>query len=249
MDPRMAQRRRAVVLDRERRRRRIVVAIGGAVAFGATVLAISRSPLMDVDRVDLVGLSATPRVAVLEAARLDQRAYIVDVRPDKVERAVEALPWVQRATVTIAWPSRVGIEVLERTPVASVPSAAGGWALADATGRILENTGEPPAELPRVTTVVGAGAPGATADPRVTGGLRVVAEFPPALTGRVPEVVVDEAGDVELKLDGKVPVKFGAARDIAPKLVALATLLERANVRGASSIDVRVPTAPVLTRG
>jgi len=44
-------------------------------------------------------------------------------------------------------------------------------------------------------------------------------------------------------------VQFGPAAQVRAKLVALSTLLTRANLKGVRAIDVRAPTAPVLTRG
>jgi hypothetical protein len=43
-------------------------------------------------------------------------------------------------------------------------------------------------------------------------------------------------------------VKFGRAEQVRAKLVALSTLVARTDLKGVRAIDVRVPTAPVLTR-
>ena len=44
-------------------------------------------------------------------------------------------------------------------------------------------------------------------------------------------------------------VLFGPAVQVAEKLQAVAIILARADLRGLRAIDVRVPSAPVLTRG
>ncbi len=44
-------------------------------------------------------------------------------------------------------------------------------------------------------------------------------------------------------------IHFGPPTQVRPKLVALTTLIARANLKGVKAIDVRVPTAPVLSRG
>ena len=72
--------------------------------------------------------------------------------------------------------------------------------------------------------------------------------MPEVLAGRVPSLAVTAAGAIELRLDGKIPVAFGPPADTDDKLVALATLVQKADLGRVRAIDVRVPTAPVLTR-
>jgi len=71
--------------------------------------------------------------------------------------------------------------------------------------------------------------------------------LPPRLLDRVPGVV-PKAGGLELPLRPEGVVRFGEAERVGEKLTAIETVLARVE-RRVAVIDVRVPDAPVLTRG
>ena len=252
MDPRFRQRRVDVKRQEGRRRLRFLalsLAVAGAAggAVGAT-----RSPLLDVDRVTVRGATRTPAPAVAAATGLDRRPSMVDVDTGRVARRSEELPWVLRARARRDWPGTVVIEVTERAPAAVVQGAAGGWAVVDGSGRVLEVTATRPAGAPTITGVPPAGQPGsqlAGSGPAGWDALRVAGELPALLRARVSEVVVSPSGEVVLQL--RPPggqVRLGRPDHLGPKLASAATVLEKANVSAFKSLDVRVPEAPVLTR-
>ena len=118
MDPRI--RRRRIEVQRRAGRRRLRVLVGVAVLVLLTVggwLAV-RSPLLDVDRIEVQGAAHTPRAAVLGAARLHRGAAMVNVDQAAAGRRIESLPWVGQARVRRAWPGTVLITVTEREPKA-----------------------------------------------------------------------------------------------------------------------------------
>jgi hypothetical protein len=79
----------------------------------------------------------------------------------------------------------------------------------------------------------------------------MAAALPTALTSdQRSEIQAIAGGDANLRLI-MLPnrtVTFGNADQLAAKLLALRTLLERVNVKDIATIDVRVPDAPILTR-
>jgi cell division protein FtsQ len=253
IDPRIEQRRIEVRRHETRHRLRLlsgalaVVGLVGA-GYGAT-----RSALLDVDRVRVTGIGSTSREAVLEASGLaprpGRRPLMVDVRTEVVARRLEGLPWVERALVRRRWPATVEVSIAERTPVAVVPAATQGWALVDVDGRVLATMADPPGDLVPVRAAVAAGPPGTAVDVETHGGVEVAAALRPPLAGRVSEVVVHPGGGVELTLRPRTTVRLGRPEQVGEKLVALVTLVERVDLRGVLVVDVRVPTAPVLTRG
>jgi hypothetical protein len=83
--------------------------------------------------------------------------------------------------------------------------------------------------------------------PAVLDGLSVAGALPAALRPRVAAVRVAATG-VELTLLPRGIARLGDARDLAAKLDAVLTVLERASVANLAVLDVRVPSAPVLTR-
>jgi hypothetical protein len=53
---------------------------------------------------------------------------------------------------------------------------------------------------------------------------------------------------LQAKLMPNITVLFGSIDGLDAKLLTLRTLLERVGLKGAVTLDVRVPAAPVLTR-
>lgn len=245
--PRIRERRVEVRRDEGRRRLRILVSSLGTVALVGAGYGITRSTLLDVDTVHVRGATQTTRVDVLSAARLDARRAMTDVDVESIAARVEGLPWVKNATVVRKFPGTVEVTLQERTPIAAVPAGEGAWALVDIDGRVLAHHHDAPAELTRVEAPP-TGPPGTTVVASTRAALRIVESMPEVLVGRVPSVAVAEDGAIEIRLDGKIPVTFGPPADADAKLVALATLVQKADLGRVGSIDVRVPTAPVLTR-
>jgi hypothetical protein len=54
-------------------------------------------------------------------------------------------------------------------------------------------------------------------------------------------------GLLQARLTPHVTVLFGSTDDLEAKLLSLRTLLEQVPMRGPVTLDVRVPTSPVLT--
>jgi cell division septal protein FtsQ len=108
------------------------------------------------------------------------------------------------------------------------------------------------AALPLIQGVPAAGQPGSSvAGPGIHDALVLAASLPSALgPDQSAQVSAIVGGDGNLRLT-TLPgwtVSFGSADQLAAKLLALRTLLERVNLKDIATIDVRVPDAPILTR-
>ena len=249
MDPRFRQRRVQVRRQEGRRRLRFLGASAAVVAAVSGAVGATRSPLLDVDRVEVKGATRTPRSDLLAASGLDASPLMTEVDVEGVARRAEALPWVERARAWRVWTNGVVIDVTERTPVAVVPAGGGGWAAVDGGGRVLEVTAARPPGLPALAGATAAGPPGSHLVPGAGDRLRVAATLPETLRSRVVEVLVVPAGEVVLRLappGGEV--RLGRSDDLEAKLMAAATVLDKVGGAGLRVLDVRVPHAPVLTR-
>ncbi len=247
MDPRIRERRVAVRRDEGRRRLRILLITGSVVAAFGVAYGATRSPLFDVDRVVVQGARHTTPAEIEQAAGLRARVALADIDPVSSARTIEGLPWVKDAVVSRQWPGTVKVRLVERAPVAALPAAAGGWALVDGTGRVVTNVEAPP---PGMVTVAGPAAPGVGDQlPDVTRApLAVLDHLPPSLGERVNGLTVADDGSVDVHATGLPVVRFGPPTQVREKVVALETLVAKADLRRVEAIDVRVPTAPVLTR-
>ena len=215
--------------------------------------ALTRSPVFRVHRVLVVGNQHVTASEVLRAAGLAGRPQMVDLHPARMARAVEALPWIGTVRVQRHWPTGVTLIVTERRPVAVVADTHGGSALVDQTGRVLALVGVVPPGVPAVreatppgTTPVQAGDPGTMVPGDLGVGLGVAADLVSPLTSEVAAVTVVAGGEVDLSLIGGGTAVLGGPDELPAKLTALATVLGKIKV-GRATIDVRVPTAPVLT--
>ena len=121
IDPRLRARRTAVLRAEGRRRLRILIlalaVMGGLVG----AWAVSRSPLLDVDRVTISGVDAADAALVRRAAGVAEGEPLLGLDSTAIERAVSGLAWVAGARVHRDWPGTVSIEVVPRVPVAVVP--------------------------------------------------------------------------------------------------------------------------------
>jgi cell division protein FtsQ len=98
------------------------------------------SPLMQLaslDQIEIVGSQYVSRSVITESFVPDLGKSILWVPLDARRKALESIPWVERATVQRALPNRIRVEVTERTPVAFL-RLGNELALVDAGGVVLE---------------------------------------------------------------------------------------------------------------
>lgn len=249
MDPRFRRRRIEVRRDEGRQRLRILLGCVAVLVAALVAAGAGRSPLFDVDYVDVRGADQTARRQIVAAGRLAGHPAMVDVDTAVVARRVEALPWVLDAAARRQWPGTIRIDVTERRPAAVLPAAGGAWALVDRAGRVLRIGSEKPAGLPVVGDVPRPRREGAAVAAAAMPSLRVAAALPDGVRDRVADVATLEGGDVQLWLapPGGV-VRLGPPVDLQAKLSVLATMLARVELTRVAVIDVRVPRSPSLTR-
>lgn len=252
IDPRISARRQAVRQEEDRRRLRRFLWLAGVVGVAVALAASTRTPLLDVDRVAVEGterLTSAEVDAVLATAGLDRGDPLLEVDLASAREALEALPSVTDATLERRWPGTIVVQIVERAPVAAV-AVAGGTALVGADGVVVAVT-DPADVAAGAGTVAVAGppdlAPGDRYDaPEV---LAVAAAVPEQLRPFVASVGAGEGeGAVEIHLTGGGVVRLGAADQLATKLVAATTVLTQVDNACLASVDVRVPSAPAVTR-
>ena len=157
-----------------------------------------------------------------------------------------ALPWVGEVHVTRRWPATAVVRVVERVPVASV-RAPDGIVLVDKTARVLQKVDSPPAGLPRLIVIDPAVAPGAT-QPHVAELLSIAVQLTPELRAWVNSLTVGPDGSPQIRLRDDVPVVFGDAVRISEKLIDLATVLTRVDLKDICRIDISVVHNPSVAR-
>jgi cell division protein FtsQ len=218
--------------------------VGTLAAILALAWAVLGSPLLDVDRIEVLGSSQVSPEGAVAAAGVAPGVPIMAVDPVRGAVRLEAIPWVRRAEVRRFFPNRVRISLEERLAAASAARPGGGFVLLDESGRVLAEAPQRPQGLPEVT---GLGAPPAPGHwlPAARPVLRTVAALPDGLRRQVTMAGVAGSG-VTLRLGAVPEVRFGPPRELAAKAAALASLLERLGGRRVAFVDVQVASAPVV---
>ena len=246
IDPRFRQRRLDVQAARDRRRIRVLRVVTVLVLVVAAAYGVLRSPLLVVRKVRVNGAVQTRAAAIIAAAGLAHHPLMIDLRLGRAAGAVTRLPWIDRVRIRRSWPDTVLLDVTERVPVAVV-----GGMLVDASGRVLSVA---PGFAPLLpvrpdigTTAPAPPPPGATLPDAYRPGIAVVVALPAPLRADVDAVLVRPDGTVRLALADGASALLGDPSQLPEKFEAVLTLVDRVRL-GHGTVDVSVPSAPVLTR-
>lgn len=258
VDPRMRRRRIHVRRTQGRRRlRRALVAVAGAAVL-AGGFGVTRTPLLDVDRVEVDGVGGARAREVVEAAAVSPDQPLASLDEGAVGAAVEELPWVASATVRRSWPATVRVEVRPRRVVAAV-RLPGAVALVDGGGVVVAvepggGDGPPgrdgdgasggPGPALVLTGVEGAVVEGRTLGRDARDALAVAS----AMADRLPGAVASVSTALEAELRQGGVVRFGSTDDLERKVVAVETVLDEVDTTCMAVLDVRVAGSPALTR-
>ncbi len=247
IDPRIRARRVAVLRAAGRRRLRralILLAVVGVIAAGWGAV---RSPLLDVDHLEIVGADETGAEQVMAASGIEPGLAMVDIDVDNVRSQLMALPWVADVSVRRDWPATVQIALTERQ-ASAVVVAPGGFVLMAEDGVVLESAAVPVPGLPVIVIPDGPLEPGTV---RVDAGPALIAAslMSPDLAAWIERIVVSATGALTVDLVGSATAELGRPDDPAGALIGLATILGRVELGCIRTIDLTVPDAPVVTRG
>lgn len=241
--PRIRARRVEVARTAGRRRLRrlnVLLAVICAVVWGLVVL---QSPLLDVDRVRVVGAGETTAAEAVSASGIQPGDALAGADLAGAEDALAALPWVDEARVSRAWPGTIRIVLTEREPLAA-QAHADGWAVVDATGRVLDVVTGAPDLL--VLAGRADAAPGSDLAEPDRAVLRTLTRLPDRLRAEVAAAAAGADGQQIVLASGDLVV-LGDGTDLDAKLAAAEAVAADAGPEDGCRIDVRVPTAPVLT--
>ena len=195
------------------------------------------SSLLATEKVHVGGTEILTAAEVEDAAAVDLGTPLARVDLDGVRTRIEALPAVRSVTVHRSWPHALEIDVVERTPLVTVPRH-GQWFAMDRSGVLFRPTPLRDARLP-----IAALAP--TADDAARREVAsVVASLPDDLLADTRRVKARSMDSITLSLADGRQVKWGSADESDRKVEVLAILLEQ----HASVYDVSVPEQPTTRR-
>lgn len=245
-DPRISRRRKAVARSK---RKRLLLGAGVLAALAALLWAMFWSPLLDVREIKVVGAEFTTEDEVAEAAGLKSDQNLLLLPTSDVVAKVEALPWVKSAEVDRMLPGTVRVRITERTPTMVLALGAARWTI-DARGNVL-SSGDAVQGLPVLAGVeVGDISPGLQLlTEEALAALKAFRSMPASLTDDIVGVFAPTIERISFSMANGTTVRYGAAEMLDAKNTVLKVLLARiqAEGRGATYIDVRVPTSPAVS--
>jgi cell division protein FtsQ len=245
MDPRIRDRRIEVRREAGRRRLRLLLlAMGTFVVLGLGYLLV-QSAMLDVDHVRVAGVRNLSEDDVLDAAAVEHGMPLLRVDTGAIARRVEALPWVEEASVHRDFPGMLRITVVEHEAVAFVRGAAGGVGLVAPDGRVIATAPAAPAgavEILGLRRVPDVGS--LVSPPRAA---QVASALPDELATQI--VAIDVGGDgVALRLARGGEVRLGTLDDLPAKAASAIAVLARIGDEPIAYLDVSTPESPVVGR-
>lgn len=246
-DPRFVQRRARVAADRRRRRRHRLGWVLAAVATAAAGVGVAASPLLDVDRIEIIG-SDQLTLADVAGAGLSVGDPMLTVDADDVAARLGRDPRFVRVAVSQRFPSEVAIRVTDRRRIARVAGPTrsaivgeGGIVIAPARGdefvRTVEVTSDPPVR------------PGRRLDDDLAEAIDVVGAMPIELAFQVTSVRITDDLELTFELASDRVLLFGTVEHADRKLLTATTMLgPQIDLAGVCLVDVRVPSAPTMRR-
>lgn len=246
VDPRIEARRKDV---HSRRRLRIWIAIGVVAVLLAVAFGISRSSLLDVDEVEVIGARLTGADQVLEVAGVEPGTPLLGLDLAGPRRSIAALPWVDQVRSSRTWGGKVTFDVTERTAVGQIPLEAQSpgeqsWAVVDLQGRVLQ-VDPTRRELP-VVLFSPVPEPGEWLAVSALPLLEVSEALVP-LGGEGIGAISWVDGQLTVDLPGVGYAYWGGRDDPRGKAVALATFLARVDLHCYEKVDLSIPELPALT--
>ena len=261
-EPRYLRRQKPLEIRRRKFNRRSWPAVRRWLAAGAGALVVlwsgyatahflffsPRVLLAGYDQIETSGAHYVGRDLIDEKFSADLGKSVLRVPLDARRSAIEALPWVEHASVQRVLPNRIRVEIAERTPVAFLRSGYQ-LALIDAGGVILERPLEGDFAFP-VISGLGEAMPVADRGQRMSlfgQFMKDVDLAQPGGSERVTEVDLSDPQDVRASLaglgdEGQAPlqVRFGNSDFVNKYRLLIENIGHwRASVGRVESVDLR----------
>ena len=252
MDPRLRARRGAVRRAEGRRRLRFILVGLAVLGLIFTGWAALRSPLLDLDHVEINGLGPSRLAEASEAIRLETGTPLKDVEPALIEADLEALPWVLHAEVEKSWPNTLQVEVVERTAVARLSGTSDRGVVVDGAGTVMAEAGSAHAGLPLIS--LASFAELGAVEPDALPGIALIEVIPDDLAAWVEAITYSRGasagarGLVGIDLVGEAEARLGEATLLGDKVQALRSVLNGVDLSCVRMIDVAVPDFPTVQR-
>ena len=247
INPRIQERRIEIIRAKGKRRLRILLTVVLSVLLSLAAVLISKSSLLDVDEVVVVGADSELEELIVAIANIPKSKPILEVDTQSILERIKRIPNVKGAKVSRSFGGKVTISVTLRKPSVLL-SNLGEWFLVDLDGRVLERVSElpPNLEYPIVEGNFDGLKVGEWVPEQALYAIELAANLPSVLLADISFVSTNEG--IELMLFGEGKILFGDNEALESKILAASTILEQVDLAELIHIDVRTPDKPVLCR-
>lgn len=128
------------------------ICVGALFAAGQFLLTSPTMALSSPGQVELTGNHFATRASIIEIFAPDRGHSVLRIPLDQRRAQIEALPWVERATVRRVLPNGIQVEIVERAPIAFLRDGSDLF-LVDKQGMILDRPLEADFRFPVVTGI------------------------------------------------------------------------------------------------
>ena len=247
INPRIQERRIEIIRAKGKRRLRILLTVVLSVLLSLAAVLISKSSLLDVDEVVVVGADSELEELIVAIANIPKSKPILEVDTHSIIERIKRIPNVKGVKVSRSFGGKVTISVTLRKPSVLL-SNLGEWFLVDLDGRVLERVSElpPNLEYPIVEGNFDDLKVGEWVPEQALYAIELAANLPSVLLADISFVSTNEG--IELMLFGEGKILFGDNEALESKILAASTILEQVDLAELIHIDVRTPDKPVLCR-
>ena len=247
INPRIQERRIEIIRAKGKRRLRMLLMLVLLALLSLAAVLISKSSLLDVDEVVVVGADSELEELIVAIANIPKSKPLLEVDTQSIMERIKRIPNVKGAKVSRSFGGKVTISVTLRKPSVLL-SNLGEWFLVDLDGRVLERVSElpPNLEYPIVEGNFDDLKVGEWVPEQALYAIELAANLPSVLLADISFVSTNEG--IELMLFGEGKILFGDNEALESKILAASTILEQVDLAELIHIDVRTPDKPVLCR-
>lgn len=235
---RLRKQRRASQRIDGRWRPRWYTVVGGLIALIVILLLLLTSPLLAIKQVDVEGNVYADAEALSTIIGNLEGDPILTADLHGAKEQIEALPWVRKARVTMHLPSRILIQIDERSPLAFVRSVDGFNRVLDRDGRVLDVIEGDPVDYIRIIGTAPTLVAGDFVSQPFLGAAQLINALPRDLSERLVSATVSPEGEISLQFNPNLQVIFGAPADYQAKLVGVINEIKRQGTKSYTVIDV-----------
>jgi cell division septal protein FtsQ len=242
IDPRMADRRKAVLERGARKGLRRAIILLVIVSLLAGVVWLLQSSYLSVHEIEVSGSDRPDVFEAILSAGIEEGIPLILVRTGEAVDELEELAWIRAAEVRRVFPDRVEVAVDQRHAVVWMWDS-GSYAVLDFEGVVLEYVTSVVVGTPVLQLGIPHVAEGeAHTDPAVLGGVEFIAALGGVLSG---VEVRQEGGELIGRFAGH-DIRLGRPVDMVAKAAALLAVLADGLPEG-SSINLIAPARPAVT--